>query len=45
MTYDITVPEQPRYARQFVVPLPLYVDVSISYLEFEKKGGGGSVWV
>jgi hypothetical protein len=24
--YDISVPSKPRYAREFVVPLPLYVD-------------------
>jgi hypothetical protein len=24
--YDITVPSAPRYAREFVVPLPFYVD-------------------
>ncbi|CZS99297.1 uncharacterized protein RAG0_07672 [Rhynchosporium agropyri] len=26
LKYDISVPSKPRYARQFVVPLPLYVD-------------------
>ncbi|KAH9213376.1 esterase-like activity of phytase-domain-containing protein [Leptodontidium sp. 2 PMI_412] len=26
LKYDITIPSKPRYAREFVVPLPLYVD-------------------
>lgn len=35
LKYDITIPTQPRYARQYVVPLPLYVDVSTSRREVE----------
>lgn len=26
--YDITKPDKPRYAKEFVVPLPQFVDVS-----------------
>ncbi|KAF8858908.1 hypothetical protein BDZ45DRAFT_714291 [Acephala macrosclerotiorum] len=39
--YDITIPSAPRYAREFVVPLPLYNDPTAKALKNPKFWGHG----